>query len=73
MSDFNWQEYATAGQDNIPAEAKSYKQKATENLLIANNHRAEGNPHLAFCYDKLYEMHQATAQAIIDRSKDETR
>ena len=70
-SDFNWQEYATAGQDNIPEEAKLYKQKATENLLIANRRRSEGNPHLAAAYDRLHKMHQDIAQAIIDRSKNE--
>ena len=67
-STFDHEEFMVSG--GTSPKVKEYKQKATENMLIANKHREEGNPHLAEGWDILAEMYRETAKVIQEREKD---
>ena len=66
-STFDHEQFMVGG--GVSSKVKEYKQKATENMLIANKHREEGNPHLAEGWDILAEMYRETAKVIQEREQ----
>ena len=66
-SSFDHEQFMVGGRAS--PKVKEYKKKATENMLIANKHREEGNPHLAEGWDILAEMYRETARIIQEREQ----